>query len=75
MTGFVVQGHNWTITAAWVLRLKVFAQSVWNYRMRFSYFLYSSSFPIKMLATYAKMQKIEPGPIFFMMDEGFGGSV
>ncbi len=38
-------------------------------------FLYSSSFPIKMLATNAKMQKIETDPNFFMADESFEGSV
>ncbi len=35
----------------------------------------SSSVPIKMHSTDAKMQKIEPDPNFFMMDESFGGSV
>ncbi len=38
-------------------------------------FPYSSSFPIKMHATDAKTQKIEPDPNFFLMDESFGGSV
>ncbi len=33
--------------------------------MRFSVFSYSPSFPIKMHATDAKMQKIEPDPNFF----------
>ncbi len=33
---------------------------------------YSSPFPIDMLATDAKTQKIEP---FFMVDESFRGSV
>ncbi len=28
-----------------------------------------------MHATDAKMQKIEPDPIFLLMDESFGGSV
>ncbi len=41
----------------------------------FFHFTYSSSFPIKMHATDAKTQKIEPDPIFFMMDKRFGGSV
>ncbi len=41
----------------------------------FQGFLYSSSFPIKMLVTDAKTQKIEPDPIFFMAEESFGGSV
>ncbi len=31
------------------------------------FFLYSSSFPNKMLATDAKTQKIEPDPIFFFI--------
>ncbi len=35
-----------------------------NFRMRFSVFSYSSSFSIKMHATDAKTQKIEPDPIF-----------
>ncbi len=39
--------------------------------MRFSFFPYS----IKMLATDAKTQKIEPGPNLFITDESFGGSV
>ncbi len=47
--------------------LKVIA--VWKFHVRFSVFLYSSSFPIKMHVTDAKMQKIEPDPIFFLMDE------
>ncbi len=38
-------------------------------------FFVLSSFPIKMLATDAKMQKIEPDPNFFMMDESFRDSV
>ncbi len=42
--------------------LKVLAHWVRNFRMRFSY---SSSFPIKMLATDAKTQKIKPGPFFY----------
>ncbi len=33
------------------------------------------SFPIKILVTDVKTQKIEPDPNFFMMDENFGGSV
>ncbi len=45
--------------------LKVLVHRVRNFLMRFSYFLYSSSLPIKTLATDAKMQKIEPCPIFF----------
>ncbi len=32
-------------------------------------------FPIKMHVTDAKMQKIEPDPNFFMMDESLRGSV
>ncbi len=36
---------------------------------------YLSSFAIKILATDAKMQKIEPDPNFFITDESFGGSV
>ncbi len=39
--------------------------TVWNFRMRFSIFSYSPSFPIKMHATDAKTQKIEPDPKFF----------
>ncbi len=38
-------------------------------------FSYSSSFPIKMLATDAKSLKIEPGPHFFMMEDSVRGSV
>ncbi len=34
-------------------------------------FSYSSSFPIKMLVTDAKTQKIEPDLNFFMTDERF----
>ncbi len=41
----------------------------------FLFFSYSSSFPIKMLVTDVKTQKIEPDPNFFMTDESFGGSV
>ncbi len=37
--------------------------------------VFSSSFPIKMHATDAKTQKIEPDLIFFMTDKSFGGSV
>ncbi len=55
--------------------LKVIAHRVRNLRVRFSVFLYSSSFPIKMHATNAKMQKIEPDPKKIMTDESFGGSV
>ncbi len=36
-----------------------------NFRMRFSVFSYYPSFPIKMHATDAKTQKIEPDPNFF----------
>ncbi len=46
-------------------RLKAIAHWVWNFRMRFSVFSYSSSFPIKTHATDAKTQKIEPDPNFF----------
>ncbi len=51
----------------WFMKVYVYvcARWVWNFHMRF-FFLnsYSSSFPIKMLATDEKTQKIEPGPIF-----------
>lgn len=36
---------------------------------------YLSSFPIKLLATEVKMQKIEPDPKKFITSESFGGSV
>ncbi len=39
------------------------------------FFSYSSSFLIKMNATDAKPQKIEPDSNFFLTDESFGGSV
>ncbi len=39
-----------------------------------AFFSYSSSYPIKMLATDVKMQKIKPGPKYFMA-EFFGDSV
>ncbi len=56
--------------------LKVLAHRVRNFRMRFFiFFSYSSSFPIKMLATDAKTAKIEPDPKKIMTDESFGGSV
>ncbi len=55
--------------------VKVLAHWVRNFHMRFSYFSYLSSFHIKTLATDVKMQKIESGPIFFMTEESFGGSV
>ncbi len=55
--------------------VKVIAHWVRNFHMRFSVFPYSSSFPIKMHATDAKTQKIEPDPNIFMTDESFGGSV
>ncbi len=46
---------------------------------KFSYALFSylSSFPIKMITTDAKMQKIHFSKVtfFFMTDESFGGSV
>ncbi len=45
--------------------LKAIAHWVRNVRMRFSVFSYSSSFPIKMHATDAKTQKIEPDPNLF----------
>ncbi len=44
--------------------LKDIAHWVRNFRMRISVFSYSSSFPIKMNATDAKTQKIEPDLIF-----------
>ncbi len=44
--------------------LKAIAHWVRNFRMRFSVFSYSSSFPIKMNAMDAKTQKIEPDPNF-----------
>ncbi len=47
------------------LRIKVIAHWVWNFRMRFSVFSYSPSFPIKMHATDAETQKIEPDPNIF----------
>ncbi len=46
-------------------QVKVIAHRVRNFRMRFSIFSYSPSFPIKMHATDVKMQKIEPDPNFF----------
>ncbi len=60
-----------------VTLVKVLAhERVRNFRMSFlGFFSYSLSFPIKMLVTDAKMQKIEPDPNFFMTDESFGGSV
>ncbi len=57
------------------LPLKVLAHWVRNFRMRFSVFSYSSSFPIKMHAMDAKRQKIEPDPKNVMMDESFRGNV
>ncbi len=45
--------------------LKAIAHRVRNFRMHFSVFSYSPSFPIKMHATDAKTQKIEPDPNFF----------
>ncbi len=46
------------------------AHQVPNLRyMFFSFISYSSSFPIKMLASDANMLKIKPGPIFFLTDE------
>ncbi len=56
-------------------RLKAIAHWVWNFRVRFPFFSYSSSFPIKMHATDAKTQKVEPDLNFFMTYERFGGSV
>ncbi len=44
---------------------KAIAHRVWNFRMRFSVFFVFPSFPIKMHATDAKTQKIEPDPNFF----------
>ncbi len=44
---------------------------IWN----FVFLSYSSSFPIKILVSDEKTQKIKPGPNFFMTDESFGGSV
>ncbi len=38
-------------------------------------FSYSSSFPIKILATFAKIQKMDTGPNLCMTDECFRGSV
>ncbi len=41
-------------------------QAIWQEKVGVKFFFsYSSSFPIKMFATDAKMQKIEPDPIFF----------
>ncbi len=37
-------------------------------------FSYSSSFPVKMLATDAKTEKMEPNPKKSMTDKSFGGS-
>ncbi len=54
---------------------KVIAHWVRNFRVRFSVFLYSSSFPIKMHVKDAKTLKIEPDSKNFMTDESFGGSV
>ncbi len=53
----------------------VIAHLVRNFHMRFFVFSIFVIFPIKMLATDAKTQKIEPDPNFFMTDESFGGSV
>ncbi len=50
-----------------VLWVKVLEHGVRNFRMRFSYFSYSSSFSIKTLAPDAKTQKIKPGPIRFFL--------
>ncbi len=50
-----------------VLWVKVLEHGVRNFRMRFSYFSYSSSFSIKMYAPDAKTQKIKPGPISFFL--------
>ncbi len=55
--------------------LMAIAHWVRYFCMRFSVFSYSSSFPIKMHATDAKTQKIEPDPNFFLTDESFRGSV
>ncbi len=46
-------------------RLKVIAHSEIFTCVFQGFFLYSSSFPIKMHATDAKMQKIDPDPNFF----------
>ncbi len=54
--------------------VKAIAHRVRNFRMRFSVFSYSSSFPIKIHATDEKTQKIEPDPKK-LTDESFGGSV
>ncbi len=51
--------------------LKVLAHRVQNFR-KICAFSYSSSFPIKMLATDVKTQKIENGPNFIMTYENFG---
>ncbi len=53
-----------TLLSIYYLRntLKVIAHWVQHF-----FFLYSSSFPNKMLATDAKTQKIEPDPIFFFI--------
>ncbi len=53
----------WFTKKNWLI--KAIAHWVRNFRMRFSVFPYSPSFPIKMHATDAKMQKIEPDPNFF----------
>ncbi len=55
--------ENFGLSVQWPLR--PLSHWVRNFRMRFSVFSYSSSFPIKMHATDAKTQKIEPDPIFF----------
>ncbi len=55
-------------------RVKVSTLSL-KFLYAFFVFSYSSSFPIKMLATDAKTQKIEPGPNCFILDKSFEGSV
>ncbi len=54
--------YRFGTTWGWV---KAIAYWIRNFRMRFSVFSYSSSFPIKMHAMDAKTQKIEPDPNFF----------
>ncbi len=55
-------------------RVQVLAHGVKNFGMQvFRFvclFFFLSSFPIKMLATDAKMQTIEPDPFLFFLYDG-----
>ncbi len=59
------QNHERNKWASSLSSLKAIAHWVRNFRMCFSVFSYSPSFPIKMHAKDAKTQKIEPDPNFF----------